>query len=472
MGKFLISCGVLVVVAFFAGYIGLRSYLQSEGFRRFLSAEAGGAAKVKGEFKDLRWDGLAVKTDGFQGAGKGPISSISVERIETEIGYGGFSRGVWEVKPTRIGAVVLNITKKKGSGPVSDINEVKLEKVEKAQPGWVPREVELDSLEIEDVSIFAETEDGVSSAEGMRVFVEPAGGGDSYRAEIEGGIVKFPNDLVPQLEIDRIEGTYRRKRLFLTEAKLSGWENGRISSSGEFDFESGTAAVEGAVDGVSCDEFLDENWARRLTGDASTSYVFDNRSGKQVISGELKIDNGRLTALPLLDALAAYADTRRFREMQLSEAHTKWNYTDDETLLYDLVLASEGLFRLEGRFSIKGEDIDGQFQLGLVPGVLSNIPGAETAVFKPGSHGLLWTPVRISGTLDDVEEDLTVRLIDAAGMRMLEKLPESGELVLKFTQDVIDKNSHKVVEEGVKVLEKTDKVLREASGFLDGILGK
>eukprot|EP00903_Cladosiphon_okamuranus_P004132 g4130.t1 len=446
-------------------------YLHSEGFRKFLSVRAGGAAKVEGEFEELRWDGLAVKTGGFHGEGKGLVESIRAERIETEIGYGGFSRGVWEVKPTRIGEMEIHIAKT-DSHPETETSGKRAKEVKRKQPGWLPDEVELESLEIGDVSVAVKTRDGVSSAKGMRILLEPAGGAESYRAEIKGGVVEFPNDVVPQLEIERIKGTYRRKNLFLNEAVLNGWEDGRITASGEFGFAEGTAVVEGTVDGVRCDEFLDGNWARRLTGDARTDFVFDNRGGRQVISGELVIENGTLTALPMLDALVAYADTRRFRVVQLSEAHTRWRYTDDETLFQEIVLASEGLVRLEGSFSIKGEEIDGRFQLGVLPGVLSNIPGAETAVFMPGSHGLLWAPVHITGTVDDMKEDLTGRLIDAAGMRMLEKLPESGELALKFTREVIDKNSHKVVEEGVKVLEKTDKVIKEAGGILDGILGR
>ena len=55
--------------------------------------------------------------------------------------------------------------------------------------------------------------------------------------------------------------------------------------------------------------------------------------------------------------------------------------------------------------------IDGRFRLGLVPGVLARIPGAETIVFQPGERGLLWTTLRVTGTIDDPEEDLTGRLL-------------------------------------------------------------
>eukprot|EP00903_Cladosiphon_okamuranus_P003924 g3922.t1 len=342
--------------------------------------------------------------------------------------------------------------------------------VEKEQPGWLPREVELESLEIGEVSLSATTEDGVATAKGMSVMVLPDSGKGSYKAEINNGVVNFPNDWLPGLRIERIKGIYREKDFFLQEAKLTGWGNGKLGAVGEFNFERKTAALEGKIEGLRCDEIFNENWARRLTGDASSTFAFDNRLEKKEVSGELEIGNATLTALPMLDALAAYADTRRFRVLQLSDARTKWRYSRDEILLHDLVFASEGLIRLEGTLSIKGERIEGGFQLGLVPGVLSDIPGAETDVFKPGKMRLLWTPLRITGTLDDMDEDLTGRLIEAAGMRMFENLPKGGELALRFAGNVVEQRSGKVMEEGVEAIEKADELLKDAKGVLNGFL--
>ena len=123
--------------------------------------------------------------------------------------------------------------------------------------------------------------------------------------------------------------------------------------------------------------------------------------------------------------------------------------------------------------------------MGLVPGTLANIPGAETHVFKPGPHGLLWAPLRITGTIDNPKEDLTDRLIEAAGLRMFEKLPETGEQVLKFTRNALGETpSHvvekgrviidqggKVIEEGGKIIEEGEKVIKGAEGIFRGLLG-
>ena len=230
-------------------------------------------------------------------------------------------------------------------------------------------------------------------------------------------------------------------------------------------------SIEGEAAGVKCENVLNADWAKRLTGEVTSGFALDNRQGDPLASGKLTVKNGTLTALPMLDALAAYAYTRRFRVLTLSEAHTEWRWRNGEVALTNLLLASEGLMRLEGGMIIRGKNMDGLFRLGLAPGTLARIPGAETDVFAPGEHGLLWTTLRITGTLDDPKEDLSDRLIAAAGLRMFDQLPETGEKALKFTRSVLDEASPKTIEKSEKIIKETRKAVRDVSGILEGILG-
>jgi hypothetical protein len=348
--------------------------------------------------------------------------------------------------------------------------------VKKKQAGWLPSQVELESVAIGELSIRAITTDGDVGAHGMKVSIEPLSAKGSYEGEITGGTIDPAKAWLPPIRLEKVRGSFRDGSAFITSADLKAWESGRIDAFGEWDSKTGTYAFEGDLDGVKCDEVLNENWARRLTGDVSSTFSVNNISGKMAMNGELTVRNGTLTALPMLDVLAAYADTRRFRIIQLSDARTKWRYSDGAYVFTDFVMASEGLIRLEGNFSIKGKAIDGTFRLGLVPGTLAGIPGAETDVFLPGERGLLWAPIRITGTLDDPKEDLTDRLIMAAGLRMFDVLPESGEKVLKFTKSVLGENPTdaigKGIEGGRKVIDEGEKIINGAEGIIKGVLGE
>jgi hypothetical protein len=474
LGKVLIIFGTLIFLAVAVGYLGLRAYLHSDGFRKFLSAQVSNVAKVDGNFAGFFWDGMAVKTERFEATSKGLITDILAERIGTEVGFGGVGRGVWELKSTRISRVQasLNLVPSENPVVVAPIAPVVQKKrVTKKEPGWVPEEVELESLEIGDLGLQIITKKGLATAKGMSVLATPANGKNAYNAEVTGGKVLMPIPLVPELRVQNIKASYRDGSAFVQSAEFTAWKNGRVRASGESNFLLNTHAYDGNVEGVHCDEVLSETWAKRVTGDLNTSFKFNKTSSTQVISGDLKITNGTLTALPVFDALAAYADTRRFRFIQLSEARTKWRIVNDEILLTELVLGSEGLIRLEGTLSIKGENIDGNFQLGLVPGTLANIPGAETHVFQPGRFGLLWAPIRVTGTLSEPKEDLTQRLTDAAGARMFELLPETGEKVFKFTRNALGESPIKIIEKGTEVIDKGGEVIKGAGGILKGLLG-
>ncbi len=472
VGKFVVVIGVLLLIAVGIGYAGLRAYLHSESFRKFLSAEVSRAGKVEGSFAPFRWDGLAVETAGFDATGEGYVATVDADQIDTEVGFGGLGRGVWEIKDTRINRVeiALNAAKKDDTPPIEP--ELHKKEVMKKQPGWVPSEVELESLEIGELKLSGNLPAGPIKATGMSLKVRPASGKKAYQGEIRGGTVNLPRDWLPQLRINRIAGTYHDGSAFINKADFSAWREGRINGFGEWNSGVGFYSFEGEVDGVKCDELLNETWARRLTGEASSSFAVDDRSGDMVMRGDLVIRNGTMTALPMLDALAAYADTRRFRILNLSDAKTTWRYSNGEILLTDLIIASEGLIRLEGTLAIKEGGLDGRFRLGIVPGVLSQIPGAETDVFQPGELGLLWAPVHVTGTLEDPKEDLTDRLIAAAGMRMFEQLPETGEKVYKYTRSMLGESPSRVVDEGIKIIDKGNKVIEGAGGILEGILGR
>lgn len=481
--SWLARAAIILLVLCLAGaavfYASIRSYLHSQGFRRLLSEKAGAAIKVTGEFTPFRWEGLAVETEAFQGTGHGIIRDLRVDGLHTEIGLGGLRRGVWEIRDARMRRVVISLdaTQSGGSPGPSAANNLDTDfpKSLGKKRGWLPREVELQGLELGQVDLHALLDQGPLTASGMRVDVKPDGGRRSFRAEITGGDIRLPLEFAPVLRLDRARLRHQDGAVFLTHLSAAAWKDGSLEASGEWDRKARRFSAEGGLSGVKCEEILSETWAKRLIGGLSTDFTADNHAGRPVARGRLVLQNGTLTALPVLDMLAAYADTRRFRVLALSEARADWRWEKDLIELSDIVIASEGLARLEGKVTIRGEELDGHLRLGLLPGTLANIPGAETHVFTPGEKGLLWAPLRLTGTLDKPREDLSDRLIAAAGMRMLETLPETGEKVIKYTRSVIGDNPSKTVEKGVEkgveLIEKSGLNVREVSGILNSILG-
>jgi hypothetical protein len=469
--------GVLIALFLLATallYAGLRSYLHSDAFRAFLSQQVSRAAGVTGRFSPFRWEGLALRTEVFAATGDGAIRDLRIDGLQTEVGLDGVRRGVWELKNSRIGRLQISLDARKtpvtGIPAIAAIPEPQVPKAERKR-GWLPREVEVKGLELSRLSLDALTDHGPIVAEGLRVKVENESSHRAQRVELSDGTLRLPFARVPELRLDQARLRIQPEAVFLTSFSAAAYDAASLDSTGEWNRETGGFTIDGRVSGVKCEEMLNEDWSRRLTGVIASDFTVKGRPGTTAASGLLSITNGVLTALPVLDALAAYSDTRRFRTLTLNEAHSKWHWENGVIELNDLVLASDSLIRLEGRVVIRGRELDGNLRLGLAPGTLASIPGAETHVFALGERGLMWASLRLTGTLDKPREDLSDRLIAAAGMRMLEILPESGAKVLKYSRTLLGDDPAGAVEKGVRIIEEGSKTVREVSGILDDILG-
>jgi hypothetical protein len=470
LGKAVVAMLVLGLISVVAFYTILRNYLHSDAFRKFLSVEASEMAHVNGQFDLFRWEGLALETDSFEATGDGPVTGVRADGLHTEVGLGGVRRGVWEIRESSVRRLEVSVDTTKLPNEKTTNHSSGHSSKKSPRPAWFPSDAELQGVDVREVAVKAILRQGLAVASGLHVHAEQTGAKGAYRSEIEGGTIRMPFAMAPELRLERARLRYQEGQVFLTDSTVAAWENGRIHLSGEWNMKSRQFSATGDVSGMKCEDVLPPDWSKRLAGDVVLDFTSDNRLSYPQARGKLTIQNATLTALPMLDALAAYADTRRFRVLALDDARTEWRLKNGEISLSNLVLASEGLVRLEGSMVIREQKIDGLFRLGLAPGTLSTIPGAETDVFLPGERGLLWTPVHITGTLDDPQEDLTERLVAAAGLRMFDQIPETGEKVIKFTRSVLGDSSEKTIQRGVKLLENSSGTVREVSSILGSLL--
>ncbi len=485
-----IAALALGVVAMGGSYLWLRSWLHSESFRRMLAGQADAALQVSSEFGPFQWNGTRMNTESFLAHSEGLIKDADAQDLEVEIGLGGWWHGVWRIEEARARRIELEIDataadrmKNQPAPMQADAPPPAAGKQGKWYDSLIPHEVELKQLQIGSSSVKVITAAGPVSISNTSWKVTPDGAKGSYRAEGNDGKVKLPWKWAPPMHLGKGRIRYQGESVYLTGADFQVYESGRLDLDGEMSVKGEGYVFNGKLRDVFCREVLPESWKQRLTGQVSSDFTVESTNDGPKVTGSLELEDGVLTALPVLDALSAYADTTRFRRIALQEGKTDYEWQDGMLTLRKLVLSSEGLVRLEGGIRMdKQENLDGRFRLGIMPGVLARIPGAETQVFSPGKNGLLWTDLHITGTFDHPEEDLSARLVEAAGLRMIEILPETGEKVLKFTQDVLDKDleSHllkgpQILEGGKAVIDSGKEVIDSATdvgkGLIDGIFG-
>lgn len=476
-GRVLVVGLVLGVLAMGGSYLWLRAWLHGESFRRMLAGQTDEALNVSSQFGPFRWSGTRMDTSSFTASSQGLVKSIDAEDLLVEVGLGGWWKGVWQIEDARARRIDIEIdttaADRVKKDPLAAAPSGPVAKQKKWYDSLIPHEVELKQFELSSSSVKVITRSGPVGISGTSWSLVPdKAGKNSYRAEGTGGIVKMPWQWAPRMNLGRARLNYRGDVVYLTGADFQVYESGRLDLAGEMSVKGDGYTFTGDLRDVFCAEVLPENWKQRLSGKVDAEFTVEGRKSGPKVDGEIGLANGVLTALPLLDSLSAYADTARFRRIALEEGKTDFSWEDETLVLSNLVIASEGLMRLEGGLRMDPrKQLDGRFRLGLVPGVLARIPGAETTVFSAGERGLLWTDLRITGTLDDPKEDLSRRLVAAAGLRMFEVLPETGEKVLKFTKDVIDQDLETHLQNGAAVIEQGRAVIDEAKGVVDEVEG-
>lgn len=437
----LVGLMVLVAIGMGGAYLWLKSWLHSEDFRRMLSAEVGNALGAQAEFGAFRWDGAVVDCESVTASGGSVVGGIDARGLSMDIGLGQLSEQVVLLRDARINQIEARFDLtgggKKGPDPTPPAPDPDPVAKRAWYERWIPNDFRLIQLEVPHSSVSLGLEDGDITFSDTRWSVTPGQARGSYEAVGRGGQIDFPWLIVPELRLGEAKMRYQDSAMFLIHSNFRLYERGYANLTGEA--SSAGYSFDGDIVDVRANEILPEDWRQRVEGGVEADFsVIEGRDGPSV-SGTLQLKDGVLTGLPVLDALGAYGGNPRFRRLVLSEASTDFRWEAGATTLSNLRIGSEGLMRVEGRLRVEADDrIDGRFRIGLTPGTLARIPGAETKVFLPGERGLLWTSLRVTGTLDDPKEDLTERLIMAAGMRMFEVLPETGEQVLKFTRRAVD----------------------------------
>ena len=484
VGRIIAILVLTVILAGFGLYSWLKSYLHSDDFRVFISETVGSVMGADAQFELFEWQGMHARTAGFSASNGGVITQMRADGVQASVGLSGVRRGVWEISDVRANQLDVMIDTTTGTKADAENQETEPDPAPVAEasgePGFLegllPDRAELSSVEVSSMNLKLKTSGGHLNATdvGMRADTEKST--QTYDVRLVGGTIDTSWFGSP-LDLQFAKCKYKDGHIFINESRSKVYDRGLLTLKGEVD--GGKFAFYGTLTDVKSEEMVPDDWQKRITGDLSTRFKVKSTNEGTVSRGELELKKGILTALPVLDRIAAYANSRRFRRLNLSEAKLKFIKQGDRLELTDIVIASEGLVRVVGDLTVIDGKLEGRFRVGIVPGTLANIPGAETKVFVRGDKGLLWSPLHITGTMDNPKEDLSKRMIVAAGERMFELVPETGKMALKFAHDtatdfpgtVIDAGTGVLGEGGDPVKVGTDIIREGVGGILNLIPG-
>jgi hypothetical protein len=423
---------VLLVVGFVGGRAAAVAYLRSENFRAFLAHRAGQSLHAEVAVAPMQFTGMSVYGEGFKAQG-GPGASfrdLEVQGIRAELSLRRFFDRVWQVEAIHAERVEMTLGAPPKAAPDSPPAEPR-PAASAHRPGWLPNRVEIARADVREVLL---RWDG-GSVTGLAAAFTPQEGG--WKITGTGGTLAHRGQ--PPLDIRALQMVHRPPALFVQSAELRPRDGGAIHVTGDVRFDQ-AVQLRAEFDGLALAPLLGEDWRVRLQGKAAGDVEIHSplpARGTPELRGTVRLLDGDLTALPVLDQIAVFTRTQQFRRLKFTRASASFTHRGDRLEVRDLIAESTRLLRVEGRFTVERGTIDGTFQVGVTAPSLQWLPGSQERVFTESRDGYLWTPMRLTGPASNPTDDLTPRLAAAAGEAVLDTAQKSVKDAIKTGSEVL-----------------------------------
>lgn len=422
---------VLLVVALIFGRTWLQGYLRSRAFTEEIERKIGLRIRAKVDMEAPDFKGSQIFSAGLKAKGgeEARFSDLQVDDIRGEVDFD--LKRIWdqkyEIRNVEVQRLKLDFT--------GDRLQLNLPHSEKSE-----RKVNISSIAIHEVQL--DWKDG--GLKRMGLLAKPDG--DAWNMEGQGGILHQAG--IPDAEVFAFKGKRNDGEFFLQKVELRV-EGGTVDATGEV-ITGSHADADLKIRNVSITKFLPEDWRARLHGKLAGDVKLTIGTGSTrtyTAKGNLKLEEGVLEAVPILEKIAQFTKTDRFRRLNLTRVSTDFQYGPDGLKLTNLIAESDRLIVIRGGAVVAGGQIDGTFEIGLIPSSLAWLPGSQEKVFTVSKDGYAFTTVRVTGPLNDIKEDLSGRLAMAAGGVLVEKAGDAaagaagaaGSAVREAVGDVIGK---------------------------------
>ena len=423
---------VLLMLSTIVGYQMVIKFLHSDGFREKVSTKLSSELGVEVQLGDLQWNGLHLDNEFITASSLGAIEKIEAKQISLNVDTDYITRETWTISDVVVHSASLELDLRK------EFSKIEIAKPKKS---WLeemlPAKAELLDAAVVRANAKILSKGGAYVIEGTQIDLTQEDFG--YKAELSKGLLELPFPLLTEAQLLSASLRLMPQGLVVDRASFDVFGSGKLELDGEVELGSATPKYSffGVLSGLKCADLIDADWRQKLSGDVEAEFrVKPKRGNEPEFNGSIKIIDGELTALPVLDTIAAYTVIRDFKRLRFSEFSCDFSRYGELLRISNVYVHCDGLMRVEGKLDMNGDQLSGRFNVGLNPGTLSHIPGAEDKVFLPGKEGMHWAVVNIGGSVDAIEEDLTDRIKAAALDRLFEMA--GGKQVLRFTNQAVE----------------------------------
>ena len=407
----------VLVLAGVVGYHRLLSYLQGDGFRADAAGMVANKAQAdKAELKGrLSISGGHVTLPAFELRRRDAVDRVTAEGIQADINRG----ELWDR--------CLHITKLTMEELDVQLDALRLgKKLPPVKPGkdtfvsrFLPNRVKVGKIECKDADLNATLLAGELRLMGCGLNATPLNGGGGWTVNLTNGKARLPLYGLNECGLRSASIHYSPRRVSLSNCYLS-LTPGEMHLTANYEPGSGCWRAKARVSKANVERVLTTDWKQRVRGDLFGELEMSGTRGLQSARGVVSLKDGYLEGLPILSELP-FPTMKPYRSMEVEKAECRitYPYTESSLNITDAwmidnidIRAGEGKLLIKGHVII-GTDgtLGGSLRIGLPLSITEALPVPVHSLFNTGDDaGYSWITMNLSGTLDQPQQDLSVRM--------------------------------------------------------------
>ena len=410
-------------------------WLGGDQFRQLAARQISLLLQTEGELQPLEWSSFSVYSPGFASRKGAPGPWLwSIKELRTEVSPRLLLDRVLRFSEISIDEICLT----PGNLPAVPATESPVPAPsEKAAPD-IFRDVQVGAVEIRSIGLRPCSATSGWGVAGIKASIHPTKQKTDF--SLQKGELLTPYPWIGNLQLLSAKGRYTDPAVYLTMLEARSTSGGSLQVSGEY-LPSPLPKAQGKM--------VWDRWPIpggkvgiglfEISGLMSGDFVLQElRGGSPVGQGQVCLVDARLdpgkgseTILALLGVLTGEP---RLRGCPISTAQAQWSIQPGICDVNKILMEAPGLLRAAGQVRVTGKNLNGQIDLGLEKNLGSKVNALTGGqCFYREEDGYLYEAIKLSGTLENPQNDLKTKLVSATaqtairtGAQILEKAAGSG----------------------------------------------
>ena len=502
--RWLIALGtiaVLLAAAVFSFSVWLDGYLKSDSFRRWISAAISSRLKADASLNGISWRGSSAFVESFSASGSAdaPFHSLSAADIRADINAGAIWDRTWHVEGVKVARASVNFSKL----PDQPSPPPPTPEAPPSSSGFlsslIPNRILLGPVRIDQFGFDWKSDSASASARNIALEIKPSDDQGFVLAKGAGGSLSSSALKGLPLDITDFDASWQEGEIRLDSFHATTADDASITGEASVRLNQNAPVLDarGTLSGLQLAKIIPDDWLKRVKGTASASVQISGNPSdpdRLLWRGNAAIKDGLLEGLPILQIIARKTRNEAFVRLVLKDTRTRFTRTSSgDWILEGLLMDAPGLLRLKGNASIAASSqLSGNLLLGIVPGTLrylagaeqqvflpidrANLPASDRALLGPEDAGLLWTRLVLGGSLSNPTEDLSDRLalawFNATVDEVLNMSMEGAIKAADAASKAASTAASKVLENAPAALNKGTDLLQKGAESGAGILQK